>query len=711
MNEKNELIAHLVEQNNDKFYQKCNKNDGQLAAISDQLNNFKSEFKSAVDTVSATRDLNELNSSVNGLMNDLLENIENKLGSLKTQFDIALSKNENKETRETKFYYKTTELENELKAVKIQLKTVIEENRYSLNIQYTLKISDIGKMMTMKSFEYDSDIFPLNGYQFSAKLKLEITDDSDGLCIKLAYNNGKHKGKPLLIKLIPRVTFVLKDQNGQDNDRIRTSSYPFSGVLCFDTYCYNRPLCRSQMDMSLDAMAPNCENIEKLSQMGDIKRARVENLVSILKESPNRLQKSVEHFQPVAVNGCKKRKLYQPQQHESAKYNSVQDLRIRAPEDNCVPEEWKLQMSEMQWQISTIQRKLFHLNNVQLLQSDGQYENAKNQNLFLNSLNRSMQNINGECISQADWDCLAQSLKTAMSILIDDWVQKYGKNIQQQSLENQCYKEPTTRLPTFPSPYHVPTSRPSTPNCPSPIDEDNGPISLVVSPKKRRVKVTDKMSIRTPNRISNLTDTLNDCNSTDSTTTAVTSAMPSVSPDSTPYNNDINDYYSNYDVSHAFSSTLTPLHLRKAKLMFFYARYPSSSVLKENFSDIKFNKNNTAQLVKWFSNFREFYYIQMEKYARQAINDGCKSPDEITVSINSEIYRVLSLHYNRNSHIKIPSNFRFVVEQTLKEFFVAISTEKNNNPSWKKVIYKVIARMDDNLPEFFKQPNFHEQLE
>ena len=52
------------------------------------------------------------------------------------------------------------------------------------------------------------------------------------------------------------------------------------------------------------------------------------------------------------------------------------------------------------------------------------------------------------------------------------------------------------------------------------------------------------------------------------------------------------------------TSTLSPMHLRKAKLMFFYVRYPSSSVLKAFFPDIKFNKNNTAQLVKWFSNFR-----------------------------------------------------------------------------------------------------------
>ena len=59
-----------------------------------------------------------------------------------------------------------------------------------------------------------------------------------------------------------------------------------------------------------------------------------------------------------------------------------------------------------------------------------------------------------------------------------------------------------------------------------------------------------------------------------------------------------------FPLSDTQNSTLTPMHLRKAKLMFFWVRYPSSAILKMYFPDIKFNKNNTAQLVKWFSNFR-----------------------------------------------------------------------------------------------------------
>ena len=50
---------------------------------------------------------------------------------------------------------------------------------------------------------------------------------------------------------------------------------------------------------------------------------------------------------------------------------------------------------------------------------------------------------------------------------------------------------------------------------------------------------------------------------------------------------------------------------------------------------------------------REFYYIQMEKYARQALSEGIKNAEDIHVSIDSELYRVLNLHYNRNNHIEV----------------------------------------------------------
>ena len=51
--------------------------------------------------------------------------------------------------------------------------------------------------------------------------------------------------------------------------------------------------------------------------------------------------------------------------------------------------------------------------------------------------------------------------------------------------------------------------------------------------------------------------------------------------------------------------------------------------------------------------YREFYYIQMEKYARQALSEGIKNAEDLHVSVESELYRVLNLHYNRNNHIEV----------------------------------------------------------
>jgi hypothetical protein len=47
----------------------------------------------------------------------------------------------------------------------------------------------------------------------------------------------------------------------------------------------------------------------------------------------------------------------------------------------------------------------------------------------------------------------------------------------------------------------------------------------------------------------------------------------------------------------------------------------------------------------------------------------------------------------------------------LREFFRAIQDSKDLDPSWKKAIYKVIARMDDTLPDFFKSIKWMETLE
>ena len=118
-----------------------------------------------------------------------------------------------------------------------------------------------------------------------------------------------------------------------------------------------------------------------------------------------------------------------------------------------------------------------------------------------------------------------------------------------------------------------------------------------------------------------------------------------------------------------------------AALVFFYTRYPNSQTLRSYFPDVNFDKSLTAQLVKVFNwnknltfifrwngsrtsgnnkikfvriglkvifitefkykaKFREFFYMQMEKYAKQALAEGVMESEEIQVVADSEIYRV-----------------------------------------------------------------------
>lgn len=50
--------------------------------------------------------------------------------------------------------------------------------------------------------------------------------------------------------------------------------------------------------------------------------------------------------------------------------------------------------------------------------------------------------------------------------------------------------------------------------------------------------------------------------------------------------------------------------------------------------------------------FREFYYIQMEKYARQSIAEGITA-EQVDLTPESELYKILNLHYNRNNQIEV----------------------------------------------------------
>uniref|UniRef100_A0A1A8BG22 Prospero-related homeobox gene 1b n=1 Tax=Nothobranchius kadleci TaxID=1051664 RepID=A0A1A8BG22_NOTKA len=157
---------------------------------------------------------------------------------------------------------------------------------------------------------------------------------------------------------------------------------------------------------------------------------------------------------------------------------------------------------------------------------------------------------------------------------------------------------------------------------------------------------------------------------------------------------------------------LSPCHLKKAKLMFFYTRYPSSNTLKTYFPDVKFNRCVTSQMIKWFSNFREFFYIQMERFARQAVRDALTREGtprlgregQLRVGRDTELYRILNMHYNKSNIYQVPERFIEVSEVALREFYSAIWTGRDSDPCWKKGIYKIICKLDSPLPEAFRMP-------
>ncbi|KAM6949279.1 prospero homeobox 3 [Aplochiton taeniatus] len=158
---------------------------------------------------------------------------------------------------------------------------------------------------------------------------------------------------------------------------------------------------------------------------------------------------------------------------------------------------------------------------------------------------------------------------------------------------------------------------------------------------------------------------------------------------------------------------LSPCHLKKAKLLFFHTRYPSSNTLKTYFPDVKFNRCVTSQLIKWFSNFREFFYIQMERFARQAVRDAAAPRDgapypgrdpQLRLGRDTELYRILNMHYNKSNDYQVPEQFMEVAEIALREFYSAIQDGRDTDPCWKKSIYKIICKLDSSVPDAFRLP-------
>lgn len=59
---------------------------------------------------------------------------------------------------------------------------------------------------------------------------------------------------------------------------------------------------------------------------------------------------------------------------------------------------------------------------------------------------------------------------------------------------------------------------------------------------------------------------------------------------------------------------------------------------------------------------------------------------------------------------QVPGRFLEVASLTLREFFSAIRAGKDTDPSWKKPIYKIISKLDSNIPEGFKTAGCSQEL-
>jgi hypothetical protein len=72
----------------------------------------------------------------------------------------------------------------------------------------------------------------------------------------------------------------------------------------------------------------------------------------------------------------------------------------------------------------------------------------------------------------------------------------------------------------------------------------------------------------------------------------------------------------------------------------------------------KFSVSDIFLVISFISFFfREFFYIQIEKYARQYLAEGIRNMEDIIITTDSDLYRVLNLHYNRSNQIDVCENF------------------------------------------------------
>ncbi len=538
-----------------------------------------------------------------------------------------------------------------------------------------------------------------------------------------------------------------------------------------DCYSANQVKCNGNSTMSPGSMSPGNMSSDNMCP-GEVspnplsedsvkaKRARVENIITSMRQSPSCPQSS-QGTNPVPEATRAKRKQAQPQQQRSSEAESNQTKQLRRQERRRL----KYLLGHLQQQLDVLQEKYFDLyeeDNSSLSDASDDLDDL-NEPIDTMTAIRKCENteaqrsgqlvhrkgMNGTIPKESHQklrNSLKQQLTNALSTTVDSVIDRFAEVEDRRVVNNNNNNKLRTSLPKNISPemsssvlqqaarnatliVPVPTKRPNTSSHghqhhrvqsqQQEQHEQTEAISLVI-PKRNRSKESESVlrigqpddvkqdhaiptmlptsvaipnpslypsfpsMMMTPPAYSSLQDKdslLDDMRYaqspllTHSQQTSMSnhgggdlgdvphtindglsySFIKSEDSDSlmrgSPGLSDLSSYSPANGTS--LTSTLTPTHLRKAKLMFFYTRYPSSALLRQHFLDVKFNRHNTSQIIKWFSNFREFYYIQMEKFARQAMSDGVDKSEDLLVIRDMELFRTLNMHYNKSNEFQV----------------------------------------------------------
>ncbi|GAB6019592.1 hypothetical protein CHUAL_001159 [Chamberlinius hualienensis] len=124
-------------------------------------------------------------------------------------------------------------IEKRVKQINFQIEL---DKFYSYNT-YIWKMNGIEEIVKKTEYEIESDVFPVFGYPFKAKAKLQIKEDGH-VHASLAFIDEKNTGSKVPLKVLPRVTFTLKDLTNNDKDIVRKTDHLFNDSFQFDTFHY-----------------------------------------------------------------------------------------------------------------------------------------------------------------------------------------------------------------------------------------------------------------------------------------------------------------------------------------------------------------------------------------------------------------------------------------------------------------------------------------